>query len=154
VDPSAAAKIDPRNLRRTVRAWEVILTSGQRFSKQAAQGRSPYHACQIGLTLSRQELYSRVDARIEMMFAKGYSPALPSMSGIGYSECAAVLRGDMTIEEAKVRMRRRTHALVRRQSNWFKEGDPAIHWYHANNLALEHVESFIRRWLSPQAASV
>jgi len=120
LDPSAAEMIDPRNLRRTVRALEVIFSTGRRFSAQRGQVDSPYRLLTIGLIRPRLELYTRLDARIEAMFAsglmdevrsllaQGYSPDLPTMSAIGYRECAAVLRGEMSLEDAKVRMRRLT----------------------------------------------
>jgi len=145
LDPQGAARIDLRNLRRTVRALEVILATGRRFSEQRSQGDSPYDLLMIGLKLPRPELYARIDARIEAMFrtglldevrrllAKGYSSDLPAMSGIGYRECCQVLAGQMTQEQAKAEMRRLTRIFVRRQANWFKETDPQIHWFPAGD---------------------
>src|SRR5271157_23152 len=143
LDPEAAEKIDPRNVRRTIRALEVIMTTGRKFSTQRGQSESPYNLITIGLTRPRPELYARIDARIESMFAnglldevkgllaKGYSPDLPTMSAIGYRECVSVIEGKLSIEQAKVEMRRATRIFVRRQSNWFKESDPNIHWFYA-----------------------
>jgi len=157
IDPIAAKKIDPRNVRRTIRALEVILTTGRRFSKQRGQSDSPYKLLTIGLKRPREELYRRVDERIEAMFEvgfieevkglleKGYSPELPSMSAIGYRECIQVVQGQLSIEQAKAEMRRATRIFVRRQANWFKEDDPDIKWFDAGleNLSGE-VEDFIR----------
>ena len=143
LDPPAAGIIDPRNLRRTVRALEVILTTGRPFSDQRGQEESTFDELILGLRRPRSELYARIDTRIETMFeeglleevksllAKGYSPDLPSMSGIGYRECCRVLQGELSMAEAKALMRRSTRAFVRRQSNWFKESDPGIHWLEA-----------------------
>ena len=143
LDPEAAEKIDARNVRRTIRALEVILTTGKKFSEQRGQSESPYHLITIGLTRPWPELYARVDARIESMFenglldevkgllAKGYSSDLPTMSAIGYRECVSVIEGKLSIEQAKVEMRRATRIFVRRQSNWFKESDPNIRWFYA-----------------------
>src|SRR6266496_433360 len=61
LDPEAAEKIDARNYRRTIRALEVILTTGRKFSEQRGQGESQYHLIMIGLTRPRAELYERVD---------------------------------------------------------------------------------------------
>ncbi len=145
LDPEAARSIDPRNLRRTVRALEVIFTTGRKFSEQKRRGESPYRLLIIGLTRPRAELYARIDERIEKMFAEGfldevqalldegYSPDLPSMSAIGYRQAVAVLRGEMTLEEAKRQMKRQTRIFVRRQANWFKKDDPSIHWLDAGN---------------------
>jgi tRNA dimethylallyltransferase len=159
LDPPAAQAIDPRNLRRTVRAMEVIFSTGRRFSDQRGQGESPYRLLTIGLIRPRPELYARVDARIEAMFAGGlldevrsllrqcYSPDLPTMSAIGYRECAAVLRGEMSLEDAKVRMRRLTRTFVRRQANWFKAQDAGIHWFQAGDGKLDEIEKEIRAFL-------
>lgn len=157
LDSQAAQSIDLRNVRRTIRALEVIFTTGKRFSEQRRQDDSPYHLITIGLTRPREELYQRVDERIEKMFAdglldevkglldRGYSPALPSMSAIGYRECVSVVKGQMTLEQAKVEMRRLTRIFVRRQGNWFKESDPSIHWVHpARENLLNEIEAMIR----------
>jgi tRNA dimethylallyltransferase len=143
LDPVAAEKIDPRNVRRTIRALEVILTTGKKFSEQRGQSESPYQLITIGLTRPRPELYARIDSRIESMFAnglldevkgllaKGYSSDLPTMSAIGYRECVSVIEGQINAEQAKGEMRRATRIFVRRQSNWFKESDPNIRWLYA-----------------------
>jgi tRNA dimethylallyltransferase len=155
VDPSAAEKIDPRNVRRTIRALEVILTSGNLFSDQKGQSPSPYSLVQVGLSMPRVELYQRIDARIEAMFEqgligeverllkKGFSPDLPTMSAIGYRECAKVIEGTLTVEDAKVQMRKATRIFVRRQSNWFKENDPGISWFDSNSSIQEIVSHIL-----------
>jgi tRNA dimethylallyltransferase len=157
LDSEAAEKIDLRNYRRTIRALEVIFTTGRKFSEQRSKGESPYHLISIGLTRPREELYKRVDERIESMFTngfidevkglldKGYSPTLPSMSAIGYRECVSVVQGHMSIEQAKVEMRRTTRIFVRRQSNWFKESDESIRWFHPNQE--KEIESYIQSML-------
>lgn len=149
LDPAGADKIEARNIRRTIRALEVILSSGRKFSAQRAQGESSYHLITIGLTRPRPELYQRIDQRIEAMFAnglldevkdllqKGFSPALPSLSAIGYRECVRVLQGEMDIEQAKSEMRRITRVFVRRQGNWFKETDPQIRWFNPSDENVE-----------------
>ncbi|HNA90148.1 MAG TPA: tRNA (adenosine(37)-N6)-dimethylallyltransferase MiaA [Anaerolineales bacterium] len=156
LDPTAAGVIDLRNVRRTIRALEVIFTTGRRFSDQRGSGESAYRLVIIGLNRPREELYQRVDERIEKMFAdgllnevkglldKGYSPTLPCMSAIGYRECVRVAQGLITVEQAKVEMRRLTRVFVRRQANWFKESDPNIHWFHPDQIKVEEIEDFIR----------
>ncbi len=159
LDPAAAEKIDPRNVRRTIRALEVIRLTGKKFSDQGGKIESPYRLLTIGLTRARQVLYARVDARIETMFATGLldevqrlldsgcSPDLPTMSAIGYRECIQVLNGSMTVEQAKSEMRRLTRVFVRRQSNWFKLEDPSIHWFEAGATSVEELETVIRAFL-------
>jgi tRNA dimethylallyltransferase len=150
LDPPSASSIDPRNLRRTVRALEVIFSTDQRN-----HGVSPYRLLTIGLIRPRPELYARLDARIEAMFAgglleevrslltQGYSPALPTMSAIGYRECARVLGGEMCLEDAKIQMRRLTRNFVRRQANWFKAADSEIHWFEAGDDNQEKMKELI-----------
>jgi len=161
LDSEAALKIDARNVRRVIRALEVIMTTGKKFSEQRGQVDSPYHLITIGLIRPRVELYARVDARIEAMFAngfldevkslldapRGYSPTLPTMSAIGYRECIEVLEGKIKVEEAQQAIRRMTRTFVRRQANWFKESDPNIHWYQVKDGVVDEIESYIRKSL-------
>ena len=159
LDPEAAQKIDPRNFRRTIRALEVILTTGRRFSEQRGQSESPYHLITIGLMRPRPELYERVDQRIEGMFAngfldevksllrRGYSPSLPTMSAIGYRECIRVVNGQLNEEQAKAEIRHATRVFVRRQANWFKESDPKIKWFDVEEGIVEEIEAYIRNSL-------
>ena len=161
LDFDAAERIDARNYRRTIRALEVILTTGRKFSEQRGQGDSPYHLITIGLIRPRPELYERVDKRIDTMFengfidevktllAKGYSPFLPTMSAIGYRECIRVVNGELSEEQAKVAIRRATRVFVRRQANWFKESDPNIRWFQVEEGVREAVQSYIESKIQP-----
>lgn len=156
MDPEAAANIDARNYRRTIRALEVIMTTGRKFSEQRGQSESPYHLITIGLMRPRPELYERVDQRIDVMFengflnevrgliARGYSPSLPTMSAIGYRECIRVIQGELNEEQAKAEIRRATRIFVRRQANWFKESDPAIKWFQVEDGVVDSIEDHIR----------
>jgi tRNA dimethylallyltransferase len=159
LDPQAAARIDFRNLRRTVRALEVILRTGRRFSAQRRRQPRPFCALQIGLTRPRAELYARVDARIQAMLEegligevkrlleRGYSPDLPTLSAIGYREIVGYLQGEISLEEAVALIKRHTRQFVRRQANWFKPDDPDIHWIQAGPHAADILERNVRQWL-------
>ncbi len=159
LDPDAAAQIDPRNLRRTIRALEVILRSGRRFSEQRKPGQPAYRLLKVGLTMPRPQLYARIDARIEAMvkaglleevrslLEKGYPPDLPAFSAIGYQEMIACLRGEITLSEAVTTMKRRTRQFVRRQANWFKTRDTDITWFQVETKVEDDIEAFIRTWL-------
>jgi len=161
LDPQAAEKIDARNVRRTIRALEVILTSGKLFSDQTQQSKPSHDLVQVGLIRSRQELYKRVDARIESMFeqgllgevkgllSNGFSPTLPTMSAIGYRECIRVINGEIDIEQAKQVMRKSTRVFVRRQTNWFKPNDPEINWFDAGANNLEPIKKYVNERLQP-----
>ncbi len=167
LDPQAAQGIDPRNVRRTIRALEVILSTGQRFSAQRRRGQPRYAVLQVGLQRPRPELYARIDARIQAMLEaglvaevrglleRGYSPDLPTLSAIGYREIIAHLQGKITLDEAVAQIKRHTRAFVRRQANWFKAGggqpgSTPIHWLQAGPQALEAAEALIRDWLRAQ----
>ncbi len=164
VDPKAAAFIDARNIRRSLRAVEVILRTGFRFSDQRRIVTSPFSRKTIGLIRDRVELYKRIDDRIEQMLKngfiqevgnlleKGYSPDLSSMSAIGYREISKYLTGKITIDEAILLMKRNSRQFVRRQSNWFRENDPNIKWFRASDIDVENVHSYIlseNGWLLP-----
>jgi len=162
LDPRAAWVIDARNVRRTVRALEVIFRTGRRFSEQRRQGVRPYSLFIIGLQRSRQDLYRRIDERISQMLVeglleetqkliqKGYAATLPSMSAIGYAEMCGVLEGRVDMAEAELLMKRRTRNFVRRQANWFSENDPTIHWLVAAETNVEKIIQLINNgagWL-------
>ncbi len=151
LDPVSAQTIDYRNLRRVIRAIEVCIVTGQPFSALQTKQPPPWPIVQIGLTRPRERLYARADARIEAMFAagwvdevrellaRGYSPDLPSFASLGYREVAAYLAGDYDLEEAKVRIRRATRNFIRRQYNWFRLTNPAIHWFDLEEVGPEDV---------------
>ena len=151
LDPEAANFIDPSNVRRTIRALEVIFSTGQKFSSLRIKEGPAYDYWIIGLSLERELLYARIDTRIEDMFERGlveevarllsngYAPELPSMSAIGYQEVSRYLNGKIELETAKVLMRKRTRQFVRRQRNWFKSTDPSIHWYSMNTNPINDV---------------
>lgn len=159
LDPGAANQIDYRNLRRTVRALEVIIKTGQRYSDQRRQTTSPFRVIQLGLTCPRDELYRRIDIRIENMMQagficevqslliQGYSPESAAFSAIGYREIAAFLNGEISLEEAVAQMKRVTRQFVRHQANWFKENDPQINWFRVGEGTVKVMECIIRNWL-------
>lgn len=164
IDPQAAAQIEPNNVRRSIRAFEVIFQTGKLFSAQRRQKPSLYTLKLVGLRRPRTELYARIDARIEQMLAEGlveevqrllaqgYSPSLPNMSAIGYREIAAYLEGNMTLEEAVAQIKRLTRIYVRRQANWFKADDPRIQWFDMQEDVVEKIVHFIQAdegWIKP-----
>lgn len=160
IDPAAAEKIDYRNLRRTVRALEVIFKTGTRFSELRQKQTCPYHPILLGIDRPREELYERVDERIETMLAEGlvqevegllragFSPELPTFSAIGYQEILQYLQGNISLEEATLLIKRNTRIFVRRQANWFKPDDPRITWFQASENLVDQMETTIRRRLN------
>jgi tRNA dimethylallyltransferase len=160
LDPAAADFIDPGNLRRTVRAIEVILSTGRRFSAQRQRSGSPYDLMKVGLTRPRAELYARIDDRIDAMLraglvdevrsllGAGYSADLPAFSAIGYRQIVAHLRGEISLEEAVLQMKRLTRRYVRQQGAWFREEDESIQWYQPGETAVNAVVEMIQDWLA------
>ncbi|HEY75370.1 MAG TPA: tRNA (adenosine(37)-N6)-dimethylallyltransferase MiaA [Thermoflexia bacterium] len=159
LDPEAAAQIDPRNVRRVIRALEVCLTTGKPFSAQRRRIPPPYRILQIGLTMDREALYARADARIESMMKAGlleevrrlveagYGWDLPSMSSVGYAQFRPYFEGKATLEEVVTEIKRATRRLIRHQYNWFRLSDPRIHWFDVSRTPPETIEAFARRWL-------
>lgn len=154
LDPLAALSIDKRNIRRVVRALEVIFMTGHKFSELKIKGTSPYFLIQIGIQWSREDLYRRIDSRIDQMLVdglvnevqgllqKGYTPDLPGMSAIGYNEITHYINGRLTLDEAVMLIKRKTRQYVRRQSNWFKLADPQIFWFSPE---VEMVDNMVQK---------
>ncbi len=159
IDPIATAKMDANNLRRSIRALEVIFTTGDLFSTQKDKQPPDLDFKLIGLTRPREEIYARVDARIEMMFEmgfveevralleKGYNQDLPTLSAIGYCEVIQYLHGEIKLEETKVQMRKKTREFIRRQANWFKPDDTTIEWHDMTPDPLNEILDSIKSWL-------
>jgi tRNA dimethylallyltransferase len=141
LDPLAAAKINPGNVRRIIRALEIYDATGQLPSQLQRKENPAFPVLIIGLTQERGKLYSRIDRRVdtmiqmglveevEQLLKKGYSPSLPSMSGIGYRQIVQSLRGEMTLPEAIDKIKYETHRLARHQYAWFRPGDSRINWF-------------------------
>jgi tRNA dimethylallyltransferase len=140
-DPEAAARIEPGNVRRTVRALEVAAVTGRPFSSFAeAWERYPReHVRAAGVDVPRPVLHARIERRVEAMLPgllaetralleAGVEGFLTSTQAIGYAEAAACLRGEIDETEAAARTVKRTKALARRQLSWFKR-DPRIRWF-------------------------
>ncbi len=158
-DPVAADRIDFRNVRRVVRALEVFLESGTQISVLQQKQPPPYRILQIGLTLPRDALYARADARLDRMLANGlagevralldagYTWGNPAMSGLGYAQWRPVFEDGVSVEQAVAAIRRDTRAFIRRQYTWFKGHDSGIHWINVSTEALDGVPALIHVWL-------
>lgn len=165
LDGSAAAKIDPRNVRRVIRALEVTLVAGMPISDLQRKSPPPYDSLVVGLIRGRGSLYKRIDQRIDAMMADGmldevgslknagFSRKLPSMSGLGYRQIMAHLHGELTLDEAVERTKFETHRFARQQKTWFKADDPRIHWFDLDeDGAGEAVLKMAKEWLGTEEA--
>jgi tRNA dimethylallyltransferase len=141
-DPVAAVKIEPANVRRTVRALEVAAVTGRRFSSYAeAWEQFPDGRVRAaGIDLEPAALRARIERRVRDMVeagfvdevralvADGLGPSLTASQAIGYAEMVHHLAGRIGLEEAVVATVKRTRALARRQMAWFRR-DPRIRWF-------------------------
>lgn len=155
LDPEALHFIDPRNVRRVIRALEVCHATGKPFSYWRVKEPPDFHTLILGLRVPREELYRRIDARVDAMIAaglvdevrslldRGYSPNLPSMSGIGYREVCQYLAGEIVLDVAVQRIKWATHRLARHQNAWFKATDSRIQWIETTADAWALVEKFL-----------
>jgi tRNA dimethylallyltransferase len=146
IDPVAAAKINPSNVRRIIRALEIYYATGQPPSQLQHKDAPAFSVLIIGLTQERSELYRKIDRRVdkmiqrglveevEQLLKKGYSSSLPSMSGIGYKQIGQFLRGEMTLPEAIDKIKYETHRLARHQYAWFRLSDSRIHWFDVSEI--------------------
>ena len=141
VDPVAAQRIDPRNVRRTIRALEVYRTT-ETPSSQLQYKKAPlFDILIIGLTTDRAELYRRIDLRVDTMMkqglvaevknlvAMGYDLNLPAMSGIGYKQVGMFFGDELTLAAAIQQIKFETHRFVRHQYGWFRLKDDRIKWF-------------------------
>jgi tRNA dimethylallyltransferase len=155
VDPDSARRIDPKNVRRVIRALEVFHTTGRPFSAwQTPLEKPPVDSMHVGLRLERQALYARIDRRIDAWIAagfvdevrglleRGFDPGLPSMSGIGYREIAQVVRGETALPQAVAQFRQATHQYAKRQMTWFRRHQH-IHWLDAATATAEDLLQFV-----------
>jgi len=167
-DPVAASKIPIQNHRRLLRALEVMQVTGQKFSDQsqheAAQAR--YETCILALDRPRDQLYERINARVQAMVAQGleaevrhlYQIAqgqlLPSVQGIGYKEWWPYLAGDITDREAVIAaIQQNSRRYAKRQLTWFRNRIQGTHWLDASDYetALAQATNLVQDLLDKQA---
>jgi len=159
VDPVAAQRIDPRNVRRTIRALEVYRGAKVPFSQLQLKVTPPFNALIIGLTADRAELYRRIDLRVDEMIRqglvdevkglvdRGYSFNLPAMSGIGYKQIGMFLRGELALPFAIQQIKFETHRLVRHQYSWFRLKDDRIKWFDIEKGTDSLIKKLVTRFI-------
>jgi tRNA dimethylallyltransferase len=159
VDPEAAERIDHRNVRRVIRALEVYYETGTPITVLQRRSPPPYHILQLGLTMPRDQLYARIDARIERMLElglqaevralldAGYTWDAAAMSGLGYAQWRPYFAGETGLEAVTAAIRRETRAFARRQYTWFNGHDTGIQWLDAAATTPQAVIKRIRSWL-------
>jgi len=141
LDPAAALAIPKENIRRIIRALEVIELTGKPFTANLPRQESSKYpsAMQFGLVLDRENLDEKIDKRVEQMWAKGFArevlqlmnqglaQATTAKMALGYSQIMSYLNGECDEEFAKTETKRVTRAYARRQETWFSR-DERINW--------------------------
>ncbi|ADB33738.1 tRNA delta(2)-isopentenylpyrophosphate transferase [Kribbella flavida DSM 17836] len=148
VDPPAAAQILPSNGRRIVRALEVVEITGAPYAATLPAHTYVYPgAVQLGLDVPRPELDERIGRRVDRMFEQGFVDEVRALLGqglldgrtanraLGYPQVIALLRGELTEQQAREQTAQATRRFARRQDSWFRK-DPRITWlrYDAPDL--------------------
>lgn len=141
LDPKTASRINPKDVRRIVRALEVYMLSKKPISdlKKNTRGLSKdYNVIMLGLNRKRQNLYSRIDDRVDEMFKDGIVDEIRKLNrlklsqsasqALGIKEVVGYLRGDYNIDEAKRLLKRNTRHFAKRQLTWFRP-DKRIEWF-------------------------
>lgn len=141
-DPATAARLHPHDTYRVIRALEVYERTGQPIStlrKRHLFKEGPYQTLKIGLQREREELYGRIDLRVDAMITQGlkeeveqilkmgYAPSIKALQSLGYKQIIHHLQGEYDLAEAVRLIKRDTRRYARRQMTWFK-GDPEIRW--------------------------
>jgi tRNA dimethylallyltransferase len=160
VDPKAAERIDARNVRRVIRALEIFHVTGVPASDQREKTPPDYSFLILGLKRDREELYQRIDERIESMIASGWIDEVnallqeglglesPALSAIGYRQVAGFLLGEHDLATAIEQTQRLTRQFVRRQDNWFRRFEPDVHWFDAAEDAQDQIIALTKNWLT------
>ena len=141
--PRRAARIHPHDYQRILRAFE---RAGDLENEEGTDWQSPYDLHIFGLTLPREQLYRRIEQRVDQMFAaglvdevrgllaQGYCEDSNALSALGYKEVLPLLRGECSEEEAKDLLKRNTRRFAKRQLTWFRR-DPRIVWRDVSAFA-------------------
>jgi tRNA dimethylallyltransferase len=154
-DPESADRLDPRNVRRVVRAVEVLELTGRRPSELRTEWErrdGPYELYAVGLTWDREELFARAEERIGRQLEAGLVEEVrasvasglskTSSQALGLKELVDHIEGRSKLEDVRAELVRSTKAFVRRQLSWFR-ADPRIQWVNASELGWEGARSAI-----------
>lgn len=158
VDPAAAARIEPRDRVRVVRALEVFRLTRRAITDQQGEGARPLEGFRVlvaGLRPGRGELLRAVEQRTRAMMAggllgevrdllaRGLSPDLRPLRSIGYRQAVQLVRGQLTADEAEREIVTQTMRLAKRQVTWFSHQQPGLRWFADARTA----EPAILAWL-------
>ncbi len=160
LDPGSAAKIHPADRVRVIRALEIAAVSGRPPSALRVSwgGAGRYRVLFLALDPGREEMYARIDRRVDAMIraglveevrgllSRGYGPELKSMGALGYRHMASHLLRGVPLEEAAAAMKRDTRGYAKRQMTWLL-GEPDVRWIPACS-AIESASELAGKYLS------
>jgi len=152
IDPEYYIEVDQSNPKRLLRAIEVCLTTGVTYSSLRKNKPKPrnFKVLKIGLTRNREELYRRINHRVDKMMDEGllseakslYSYRhLNALNTVGYKEVFDYLDAKITLDEAVEKIKTNSRRYAKRQLTWFRK-DPEITWFHPDDL--DDIINFIR----------
>ncbi|MGM0502592.1 MAG: tRNA (adenosine(37)-N6)-dimethylallyltransferase MiaA [Bacillota bacterium] len=159
VDPQLADKLHPNDIRRVIRGIEVYRQTGKTTThfKEKAKERPPrYEAVKIGLYREREELYERINKRVDIMmeqglleevkslYQQGYDLELTSMQALGYKQLIKHFEGEYDLEEAVRLIKRDTRHFAKRQLTWFKRDDK-IKWFDVGDYQFEDLVADVKQ---------
>ncbi len=159
IDPVAAERIDKRNVRRVIRALEIHRGTKPATRQPQPKKAPPYNTLLIGLTADREELYRRIDLRVNQMIEQGlaqevkrltdmgYGLDLPAMSGIGYKQIRMFLKGELSLAAAVAQIKFESHRFVRHQYNWFRLKDNRIQWFDITGEVDSEITALVDRFM-------
>lgn len=158
VDPESAEKNESLNPQRIIRALEVYQLTDRPISEwQKISGPPlPYPVQQFGLSLEREELYARINARVLKMFELGWidetraliqqwGENIPALKLVGYREITSHLRGELTREQCVLLTQQKTRNYAKRQMTWFR-GDKSIQWFEAQSSPDASILNYINNF--------
>jgi tRNA dimethylallyltransferase len=154
LDPEATYIVDPKNPRRVIRALEIALVSGRKFSEQRKAGKPLYDVLEIGINPLPRILKEKIAKRIKKMIKGGlakeverlvkkYGSNCRALDAIGYREIIDYLRKNISREEVAEQMNRNTQRYAKRQLTWFRKYNPKAHWLKSKNEAFRLVKKFL-----------
>jgi len=151
LDPEYYATVDRKNPMRLKRALEIIYTTGKKYSEQRIGKKTerPFKIIKIGLSLPREVLYERINARVDEMMQQGLleevkqlylHKKLHTLNTVGYTELFDYIEDKITQEDAVALIKQNTRNYAKRQMTWFKKDD-GIKWFQPQQL--EEIVSYI-----------
>lgn len=154
LDPEYYNIVDKKNHKRVIHALEICLSTGKAYSsfRHNVRKTRPFQIIKIGLTRNREELYSRIDQRVDEMISSGLLKEaanmypqrnLNALNTVGYKELFDYIDGKTDLQEAIFKIKSNTHKYCRKQLTWFKR-DPEIKWFTPENVEeiINYINSF------------